>query len=51
MEAISVEKALEEKGIPCLRIETDYSMEDSGTVENKGRGLYRAVKMTINIMT
>ena len=28
MEAIPVEKALEEKDIPCLRIETDYSMED-----------------------
>jgi benzoyl-CoA reductase/2-hydroxyglutaryl-CoA dehydratase subunit BcrC/BadD/HgdB len=28
MEAIPVEKALEEKNIPCLRIETDYSMED-----------------------
>ncbi len=28
MESIPVEKALEESGIPCLRIETDYSMED-----------------------
>ena len=30
MEAIPVEKALEDRGIPCLRIETDYSLEDVG---------------------
>ena len=28
IESMSVEKALEEMNIPCLRIETDYSMED-----------------------
>jgi benzoyl-CoA reductase/2-hydroxyglutaryl-CoA dehydratase subunit BcrC/BadD/HgdB len=28
MESLPVEKALEERGIPTLRIETDYSMED-----------------------
>ena len=28
MESIPLEKALEEKGVPALRVETDYSMED-----------------------
>ena len=35
MEAIPVEKALEDKGIPCLRIETDYSMEDMGQLKTR----------------
>lgn len=35
MEAIPVEKALEEAGIPCLRIETDYSMEDVGQLQTR----------------
>jgi len=35
MESIPVEKALEEKGIPCLRIETDYSMEDVGQLKTR----------------
>ncbi len=35
MEAIPVEKALEEKNIPCLRIETDYSMEDVGQLKTR----------------
>ena len=35
MEAIPVEKALEEKGIPCLRIETDYGMEDMGQLKTR----------------
>lgn len=35
MEAIPVEKALEEKNIPCLRIETDYSMEDAGQLKTR----------------
>ncbi len=35
MEAIPVEKALEGKGIPCLRIETDYSMEDVGQLKTR----------------
>ena len=29
------EKALEEKHIPCLRIETDYSMEDVGQLKTR----------------
>ncbi len=35
MEAMPVEKALEEKNIPCLRIETDYSMEDVGQLRTR----------------
>lgn len=35
MEAIPVEKSLEDKGIPCLRIETDYSMEDMGQLKTR----------------
>ena len=32
---LPVEKALEEKNIPCLRIETDYSMEDVGQLKTR----------------
>ena len=35
MEAIPIEKALEEEGVPCLRIETDYSMEDIGQLKTR----------------
>ena len=35
MEAIPVAKALEQKNIPCLRIETDYSMEDLGQLKTR----------------
>ncbi len=35
MEAIPVEKALEEKNIPCLRVETDYGMEDAGQLKTR----------------
>jgi benzoyl-CoA reductase/2-hydroxyglutaryl-CoA dehydratase subunit BcrC/BadD/HgdB len=35
MESMPVEKALEDKGIPCLRIETDYSMEDAGQLRTR----------------
>jgi benzoyl-CoA reductase/2-hydroxyglutaryl-CoA dehydratase subunit BcrC/BadD/HgdB len=35
MEAIPVEKALEESDIPCLRIETDYSLEDVGQLKTR----------------
>ena len=35
MESMPVEKALEEKNIPCLRIETDYSMEDVGQLKTR----------------
>jgi benzoyl-CoA reductase/2-hydroxyglutaryl-CoA dehydratase subunit BcrC/BadD/HgdB len=35
MEAMSVERALEEDGIPVLRIDTDYSMEDLGQLKTR----------------
>ena len=35
MESIPVEKALEEKGIPCLRLETDYGTEDAGQLKTR----------------
>lgn len=35
MEAIPVEKELEQNNIPCLRIETDYSMEDVGQLKTR----------------
>lgn len=44
MEAIPVEKALEEKGIPCLRIETDYSMEDVGQLKTRVEAFVEQLK-------
>ncbi|BHH84951.1 double-cubane-cluster-containing anaerobic reductase [Desulforhopalus sp. 52FAK] len=35
MEAIPVEQTMEDVGIPCLRIETDYSMEDVGQLKTR----------------
>lgn len=35
MEAIPVEKALEGQDIPCMRVETDYSMEDVGQLKTR----------------
>jgi benzoyl-CoA reductase/2-hydroxyglutaryl-CoA dehydratase subunit BcrC/BadD/HgdB len=35
LEAIRVEKTLEEKKISCLRIETDCSMEDVGQLKTR----------------
>jgi benzoyl-CoA reductase/2-hydroxyglutaryl-CoA dehydratase subunit BcrC/BadD/HgdB len=35
MESIPVENALEQKNIPCLRVETDYSMEDVGQLKTR----------------
>lgn len=35
IEAYSVEKALQARGIPCLRIETDYSQEDVGQLKTR----------------
>jgi benzoyl-CoA reductase/2-hydroxyglutaryl-CoA dehydratase subunit BcrC/BadD/HgdB len=34
-EAYQVEKRLEAEGIPLLRIETDYSDEDTGQLKNR----------------
>ncbi len=35
MEGFSIEKKLESEGIPTLRIETDYSQEDSGQIKTR----------------
>ena len=35
MESIPVARALKEKNIPCLSIETDYSMEDAGQLQTR----------------
>lgn len=35
MEAYKVEKALQRKGIPFLKIETDYGMEDTGQIKTR----------------
>lgn len=35
MEALGVENALEKRDIPCLRIETDYGMEDVGQLKTR----------------
>ncbi|HQB30399.1 MAG TPA: 2-hydroxyacyl-CoA dehydratase family protein, partial [Syntrophales bacterium] len=35
MESIPVETALEKEGIPTLRIETDYGMEDAGQLKTR----------------
>ena len=35
MESFPVEKALEDAGIPCLRLDTDYSMEDAGQLKTR----------------
>ncbi|HMK75093.1 MAG TPA: 2-hydroxyacyl-CoA dehydratase family protein, partial [Thermodesulfobacteriota bacterium] len=35
VEAFKVEKALQGKGIPCLKIETDYGMEDMGQLKTR----------------
>jgi benzoyl-CoA reductase/2-hydroxyglutaryl-CoA dehydratase subunit BcrC/BadD/HgdB len=44
MESIPVEKALEEKNIPCLRIETDYSMEDMGQLKTRVEAFVEVLK-------
>jgi benzoyl-CoA reductase/2-hydroxyglutaryl-CoA dehydratase subunit BcrC/BadD/HgdB len=35
MEAIPVERSLEALGLPVLRVETDYSAEDSGPLRTR----------------
>ncbi|MFH2219289.1 MAG: double-cubane-cluster-containing anaerobic reductase [Pseudomonadota bacterium] len=44
MESIPVEKALEEEQIPCLRIETDYSMEDVGQLKTRVEAFIEQIK-------
>ena len=44
MEAMPVEKALEEKNIPTLRIDTDYSMEDVGQLKTRVEAFVELIK-------
>ena len=44
MESILVEKALEENEIPCLRLETDYSMEDVGQLKTRVEAFVEQLK-------
>jgi benzoyl-CoA reductase/2-hydroxyglutaryl-CoA dehydratase subunit BcrC/BadD/HgdB len=44
MEAIPVEKALESKNLPVLRIETDYSMEDVGQLKTRVEAFVEMLK-------
>ena len=39
-----VEKALEEKNIPTLRIDTDYSMEDVGQLKTRVEAFIELIK-------
>ncbi|MBN1841268.1 MAG: 2-hydroxyacyl-CoA dehydratase [Deltaproteobacteria bacterium] len=44
MESMPVEKALEAKNIPTLRIETDYSLEDVGQLKTRVEAFIEMVK-------
>jgi benzoyl-CoA reductase/2-hydroxyglutaryl-CoA dehydratase subunit BcrC/BadD/HgdB len=44
MESMSVEKALEAKDIPTLRIDTDYSMEDMGQLKTRVEAFIELIK-------
>ncbi|MEE4606358.1 MAG: double-cubane-cluster-containing anaerobic reductase, partial [Desulfobacteraceae bacterium] len=44
MESIPVERALEDRQIPCLRIETDYSMEDVGQLKTRVEAFVEQLK-------
>jgi len=43
-EAVQVEKRLEKEGLPLLRIETDYSDEDTGQLKNRIEAFLEMVK-------
>jgi len=44
VESMQVEKALEDKGIPVLRIDTDYSMEDVGQLRTRVEAFIEQIK-------
>ncbi|GAB4332787.1 MAG: double-cubane-cluster-containing anaerobic reductase [Calditrichia bacterium] len=44
MESIPLEKALEDRGIPVLRVETDYSMEDVGQLKTRVEAFIEQIK-------
>ena len=43
-EAYKVEKALQGMGIPCLKIETDYGMEDMGQLKTRVEAFLEMVR-------
>ena len=43
-ESMPVERALEKEGIPVLRIETDYSMEDAGQLKTRIEAFIEQIK-------
>jgi len=44
MESFGVEKSLEDEGIPVLRLETDYSQEDSGQLRTRVEAFLELLK-------
>lgn len=44
MESIPVERALESRNIPVLRVETDYSMEDAGQLKTRVEAFVEMLK-------
>jgi benzoyl-CoA reductase/2-hydroxyglutaryl-CoA dehydratase subunit BcrC/BadD/HgdB len=44
MESYSVRKAMNEKNIPFLRIETDYSMEDAAQLQTRVQAFLELLK-------
>lgn len=44
IEAMAIEKELEKEGIPALRIETDYSMEDAGALKTRIQAFIERIK-------
>jgi benzoyl-CoA reductase/2-hydroxyglutaryl-CoA dehydratase subunit BcrC/BadD/HgdB len=44
IEAFALERVLGEKGIPCIRIETDYSQEDIGPLKTRVEAFLEQVK-------
>ncbi len=44
IEAFSVEKGLAAKGIPCIRIETDYSQEDAGQLKTRVEAFLEVIR-------
>mgnify|MGYP006273068643 CR=1 FL=1 len=44
MESMPVEKALKESGVPTLRLETDYSMEDAGQLKTRVEAFVEQLK-------
>lgn len=46
MESMPVEKSLEESGVPTLRIDTDYSMEDVEQIKTRVEALLERINMS-----